>query len=96
MLIFLILKMHMEFPNGSVGSGSGIVTAGPLVTAVGWVRSLPQELPHAPGAAKKKKKHTSISPIRSMFHIQLLDYTETHCAVYSTVSSQNSYHILGP
>lgn len=55
MLIFLILKMHMEFPNGSVGSGSGIVTAGPLVTAVGWVRSLPQEHPQAPGATKKKK-----------------------------------------
>ena len=42
-----------EFPGGSAGSGSDIVTAVALVTALVWVRSLAQELLHAVGTAKK-------------------------------------------
>ena len=40
-----------------VGSGSDIVTALALVTSVAWVGSLAQELLHAMGTAKKKKKY---------------------------------------
>ena len=39
-----------EFPGGSVGKGSGIITA------VAHVRSLAQELPHVTGTAKKRKE----------------------------------------
>ena len=39
-----------------MGSGPGIVTVAPLVAAVAQVQSLAWELPHATGAAKKKKK----------------------------------------
>ena len=39
----------MEFPGGSAGLGSAIVTA------LAQVQSLAQELPHAAGAAKKEK-----------------------------------------
>ena len=45
-----------KFPGGSVGGGSGIVTAVAQVTAVLRVPPLAQELPHAMGSAKKKKK----------------------------------------
>ena len=45
----------MEFSGGTVGYGSIIVTAVARVTAVVWVCSLAQELPHAVGMAKKKK-----------------------------------------
>ena len=45
----------LEFPGGSVGEGSGIVTTVALVTAEAWVRSLAWELPHAMKVAKKKK-----------------------------------------
>jgi len=43
----------LEFPNGSAGSGSGVVTAMARVTAVVWVRSLAWELTHAASAAEK-------------------------------------------
>ena len=39
----------MEFLGGAVGYGSGVVTA------VAWVWSLAQELPHAAGTEGKKK-----------------------------------------
>ena len=45
----------MEFSGGTAGYGSIIVTAVARVTAVVWVCSLAQELPHAVGMAKKKK-----------------------------------------
>ena len=37
---------------------SGIVTAVACVAAVAWVQFLAQELPHAMGTGKKKKKNT--------------------------------------
>jgi len=40
----------------TVGKGSDIVTAAAWVTAVAWVPSLVQEIQHAIGAAKGKKK----------------------------------------
>ena len=40
----------------SVGYGSGIVTAAAGVTAMAWVQSLTQGIPHAPDGTKKKKK----------------------------------------
>ena len=36
--------------------GSGVVTAAAWVAAEAWVQSLAQDLPHAEGVAKKKKK----------------------------------------
>ena len=45
-----------KFPGGSVGGGSGIVTAVAQVTAVLRVPPLAQELLHAMGSAKKIKK----------------------------------------
>ena len=48
--IIKVRKQTEEFPCGSVGQGSGVVTA------VSWVRSLAWELPHAVGAAKRGKK----------------------------------------
>lgn len=42
----------------AAGEGSGVVTAGPWVTAVAWVRSLALEFPHAAGVAKKPKIST--------------------------------------
>ena len=48
-----ILKKFLEFPGGSVGHRSGIVTALALVTAVAQVQSLTQELQHAVGEAIK-------------------------------------------
>ena len=43
------------FSCGIAGEGSGIVTATAWVTAVVWVQSLAQKLPHAVGVVKKKK-----------------------------------------
>ena len=45
--------LKLEFPRGTVGYGSSVVTAVALVIVVVWVRSLAQELLHAMGAAKK-------------------------------------------
>ena len=45
-----------EFPLASAGWGSSVATAVALVTAVAQVRFLAQELVHATGKAKKKKK----------------------------------------
>ena len=45
----LLRESILEFPGGAAGSGSGVVTA------VAWVHSLVQELPHATAVAKKKK-----------------------------------------
>ena len=45
-----------EFSGGTVGYGSGMVTAASWVAAVAWVQSRAQELPGAAGTAKKKKK----------------------------------------
>ena len=42
-----------EFPGGSAGEGSRIVTA------VAWIRSLVLELPHARGVSKKKNKNSA-------------------------------------
>ena len=42
-----------EFPHGSAGLGSGIVTAVAWVAAVVWVQPQTQELPHANGVTKK-------------------------------------------
>ena len=54
--ITLPLKtMAQEFPGGSGGEGSGVVTSVALVTAVACVRSLVWELLQAVGTAKKKK-----------------------------------------
>ena len=45
----------MRVPLGLLaGSGSKVVTAVALGTAVVWVHFLAQELPHAAGAARKK------------------------------------------
>ena len=46
----------LEFPYGTAGKGSGIVTARDQVAAVVWVRALAWELPYAMGAAKQEKK----------------------------------------
>lgn len=43
-----------EFPSGSGGLGSGIITAVALVIAVVWVRSLAPELLYAVSVAKKR------------------------------------------
>ena len=43
-----------EFPGGSAGLGSAIVTVVARVTAVVWVPSLTWELSHAVGVAKTK------------------------------------------
>ena len=42
----------LEFPGGSVGQGSGVVTTAAQVTAVAQVQLLARELPHAMGADK--------------------------------------------
>ena len=49
-------KVGWEFPGGAVDSGSGVVTAVVWITAVARVQSLTQELPHAVGIAKKRRK----------------------------------------
>lgn len=49
----------LEFPCGTVGQGSGIFTAGAWVVAVIRVRFLAQELPHAVGADKEKRKKSA-------------------------------------
>ena len=46
----------LEIPCGSVGYGSGIVTAVVKVTTVPWVQAPALEFPHATSVAKKKKK----------------------------------------
>ena len=52
-----VLKIHCQgFPLGTAGYGSSVVTAAARLTAMAWVQSLVQELPHALGAAKKKKE----------------------------------------
>ena len=48
--------LSMGVPGGSVGYGSGIVTAMALVTAVVQIPSWGRALPHAIGTAKKLKK----------------------------------------
>lgn len=59
----------VEFPGGSVGYGSGIVTAVALAAAVVHIQSLAQEILHATGMAKKneggaicKWKHRDTTP----------------------------------
>ena len=44
---------YQEFPGSSVGSGTDIVTAVALVTAVARVQPLTWELSHVMGVAKK-------------------------------------------
>lgn len=44
----------MEFSCGAAGLGSSVVPEAAPVTAMEQVRSLTQELPHAPFMAKKK------------------------------------------
>ena len=44
-----------EFPCGTMGEVSGIVTAAAQVVAVAWVQSLAGELPYVSGVAKRKK-----------------------------------------
>ena len=61
--------LKLEFPRGTVGYGSSVVTAVALVIAVVWVRSLAQELLHAMGAAKKYFKKM-IKYVTSLFHFQ--------------------------
>ena len=51
----------LEFPYGSSSKGSGVVTAVALVTAVVWIQSLVQELPHATSKKKKKKRYETYS-----------------------------------
>ena len=48
-------EANVEFPCGSAGYGSSIVTAMAPVLAVVPVKPLAQELPHARGTAKYKK-----------------------------------------
>lgn len=43
---------QMEFPGGSAGSKSGVVT---WVNPVAWVSSLAGDLPHTMGVAKKNR-----------------------------------------
>ena len=45
-----------EFPGGLAVKGSGVVTALAQVIAVVWVQPLAQELLHAGGEDKKKRK----------------------------------------
>ena len=45
----------MEFSDGLVVKGPGLVTAVVLVTAVAWVPPLVWEIPHAAKKLKKKK-----------------------------------------
>lgn len=45
----------LEFPCGTAGEGSSLVTAMAQAAAVAQVASLAQELLHAKGTAKKKK-----------------------------------------
>ena len=59
----------MEFPCGAVGEGSNIVTAAAQVAAMVWVQSLARELPHAAGAARKKK-----NPFRNYMEGIRFDY----------------------
>lgn len=57
----IILGVHMwhqksgdlEFPGGSVSSGSGVVTAVAGVSAVARVHFLAPQLPHVTGETKK-------------------------------------------
>ena len=51
---------YLGVPLGLAIKGSGTVTAMAQVTAVIWVRSLAQDLPHAAGTAKEKK-NTNLS-----------------------------------
>ena len=44
------------FPHGSVGKGSGFITAVDQVTAVAWVPSLAQELVSCLRSGQKEKK----------------------------------------
>ena len=48
-------KKEQEFSCGALGKGSRVVPAA-QVAVVLWVQSLAQEIPHAEGTAKKKKK----------------------------------------
>ena len=51
-----IRRHFKEFPGGSVGEGSSIVTAMAWVATVAWVLSWPQELLHVAGREKKKRE----------------------------------------
>ena len=52
-------KNKKEFLCGSVGKGSGIVTAATQVAAMTWVRSLARELQHAKDGPKKNNVNGS-------------------------------------
>ena len=54
----LFIKRALEFPGGSVGSGSGIVTAAAWVAAAAQVQSLVWKFPHAMGMATHTHTHT--------------------------------------
>ena len=51
--------------RGCSSSGTRVVTAGARVTAVAWVRSQAQELPHAPGVTPLPKKEGTWTRTRS-------------------------------
>lgn len=50
-----------EFPGGTAGERSGIVTAGARAAVVVWVPSLAQELPYAKKKKEKKKAGEDVS-----------------------------------
>jgi len=52
-----IIAISLEFPCGSVGLGSSIVTAVVWITAVASVLSLAWKLLHTAGMAKKKQTY---------------------------------------
>lgn len=52
-----------EFPGGTAGERSGIVTAGARAAVVVWVPSLAQELPYAKKKKGEKKKLVRMSAL---------------------------------
>lgn len=53
-------RMIGEFPGGSVDQGSSVAIAMAQVTAVAWVPSLTQDLPHASSVVQRKRERERI------------------------------------
>lgn len=54
----MLQKFYHEFPWGTAGQGSRVITAAAQAAAMAWVPSLARELPHATVRPKERKEET--------------------------------------
>ena len=57
--VSFVLNNKEEFPCGTMGKGTSVVTAVALIAAMAQVQSLAWEFPHATGVAKKIRRGSS-------------------------------------